>query len=264
MITRNLLFLAGAFFALFKMGMSPDAGGPPRAACCPCTRDEEKLMKKPMSLARANARQRRTYARSARRYDRTADRFERLILGDGHREWCCGQARGRTLEVAIGTGLNLPFYPADVDLTGIDLTPEMLAQARSRAATLGRQVDLLQGDAHQLPYPDATFDTVVCTFALCAIPDDVRAITEMTRVLHAGGRLILLDHTASTVRPLYWFQRAWEAVTSRLAGEYWTRRPMLHVQAAGFEVHAHDRLRAGVVERLVAVKPAATSAPDHR
>jgi ubiquinone/menaquinone biosynthesis C-methylase UbiE len=214
-----------------------------------------------MNLARANARQRRSYARSARGYDRTADRFERWIMGDGHREWCCGQARGRTLEVAIGTGLNLPFYPVDVDLAGIDLTPEMLARARSRAAALGRHIDLMEGDAHRLPYSDATFDTVVCTYALCAIPDDARAIGEMTRVLRPGGRLILLDHTASTIPPLYWMQRAWEAFSSRLAGEYWTRRPMLHVQAAGFELYAHDRLRAGTVERLVATKPSTTGIP---
>jgi SAM-dependent methyltransferase len=203
--------------------------------------------------ARANARQRRIYAKEAATYD--DDPWERRLLGTEHRAWCCSQALGNTLEVAIGTGLNLPYYPPHVRLTGIDLTPEMLARARARAVALERRVTLHEGDAHDLPFADRTFDTVVCTYALCAIPDDVRAIGEMMRVLRPGGRLILLDHTASTARPLYWLQRVWETVSGPLKGEYWTRRPIVHVQAAGFAIRAHDRLRAGVVERLVAVKP---------
>ncbi len=92
-----------------------------------------------------------------------------MLLGDS-RSWVCGQARGDTLEVAVGTGLNLPFYPAGVELTGIDFSPAMLGVAQTRARQLGRTVDLRQADAHALPFPDALFDTVVCTFALCAIP----------------------------------------------------------------------------------------------
>jgi SAM-dependent methyltransferase len=203
--------------------------------------------------ARANARQRRTYAKEAATYD--DDPWERRLLGTEHRAWCCSQAFGNTLEVAIGTGLNLPHYPPDVRLTGIDLTPEMLERARARAASLERRVTLQEGDAHDLPFADGTFDTVVCTYSLCSIPDDVRALREMMRVLRPGGSLILLDHTASTVRLLYWLQRALEAVSRPLKGEHWTRRPMPRVQAAGFAIRAHDRLRAGVVERLVAVKP---------
>jgi SAM-dependent methyltransferase len=208
-----------------------------------------------------NARQRRAYAEQAATYD--DDPWERRLLGTEHRAWCCSQAIGNTLEVAIGTGLNLPHYPPEVRLTGVDLTPEMLERAQARAAELGRSADLCEGDAQDLPFANATFDTVVCTYAFCSIPDDLRAFEEMARVLRPGGRLILLDHTASTLRPVYWIQRVWEALSSRLAGEYWTRRPMLHVQAAGFAIHAHARLRAGVVERLVAIKPM-TSATGHR
>jgi ubiquinone/menaquinone biosynthesis C-methylase UbiE len=207
---------------------------------------------------RLNTRQRRAYAKQAATYD--DDPWERRLLGTEHRAWCCSQATGDTLEVAIGTGLNLPHYPPEVRLTGVDLTPEMLERAQARAVELGRPVDLCEGDAQDLPFADATFDTVICTYAFCSIPDDVRAFEEMARVLRPGGRLILLDHTASTLRPAYWIQRAWEAFSRRLAGEYWTRRPMLHVQAAGFAIHAHDRLRAGVVERLVAIKPMAATA----
>jgi ubiquinone/menaquinone biosynthesis C-methylase UbiE len=204
---------------------------------------------------RANARLRRTYARQARRYDRSAELWERWALVADHRAWVCSHAVGATLEVAIGTGLNLPHYPPDVRLTGIDLSPEMLEQARARACALGRPTELWEADAHELPFPDGTFDTVVCTYALCSIHDDRRAIAEMARVLAPGGRLTLLEHVASTVRPLYWLQRLLDIIESRRSGESWTRRPAMHVQAVGLDVVAGDRLRAGIVERLVAIKP---------
>jgi ubiquinone/menaquinone biosynthesis C-methylase UbiE len=190
-----------------------------------------------------------------RKYDKEMDFFERRVFGTEHRGWACSQAIGDTLEVAIGTGLNLPHYSADTRVTGIDLSPEMLALARARAIDLGRPVELKEGDAQDLPFADASFDTVVCTYALCSVPDEVRTISEMKRVLKPGGRLILLDHIRSTVKPILWLQRAVEFVQSRTKGEYMTRRPFIHVKAAGFEIKTSDRMRAGIVERLVAVKP---------
>ena len=89
--------------------------------------------------------------------------------------------------MAIGTGRNLPHYPADVSVTGIELSPAMLAIARQRAADLGVDVDLRTGDAHALPFDDAAFDTVVCALSLCAIPDPATAIGEMRRVLVPAG-----------------------------------------------------------------------------
>src|SRR6266567_2806142 len=102
----------------------------------------------------------------ARRYDRQMQFFDRKLFGDT-RAWICRQANGQVLEVAIGTGLNLDFYPDDIQLTGVDFSPAMLDQARDRARQLGRDVDLQEGDAHALAFPDNSFDTVVCTFPLC-------------------------------------------------------------------------------------------------
>lgn len=188
-------------------------------------------------------------------YDKYMQFFERHIFGDS-RSWACGQASGETLEVAVGTGLNFGSYPRDVDLTGIDLADQMLEVARTRAAELGRAVTLVQGDAHRLPYDDASFDTVVCTFGLCAIPDHVAAIEQMIRVLRPGGRLILVDHVQSSAAPLRGVQRALETVTVPLGGEHFLRRPLTIIEHSDLEIERVERFKAGLVERLVATKPA--------
>ena len=111
------------------------------------------------------------------------------------------------LEIAVGTGLNLPHYPDDVRLTGIEFVPAMLDIARRRAAELGRPVDLRLGDAQALEFGDSTFDTVVCTLSLCTIPDDRAAVAEVRRVLRPGGRFVLLEHVRSPVRAVHGVQR---------------------------------------------------------
>lgn len=198
----------------------------------------------------------RSYAKDAPTYDREMDFFEKRIIGAEHRGWACSQAVGVTLEVAIGTGLNLPHYPDDLTLTGVDLSPDMLALAQARAERLDRAVELLEADAQDLPFPNDSFDTVVCTYALCSVPDDFLAIGEMGRVLRPDGHLILVDHVRSTVPPIYWMQWLYEFVPRRTKGEFMTRRPAQHLKKHEFQIVAHDRLRAGVVERLVAVKRA--------
>ncbi len=144
-----------------------------------------------------NARRRRAWDKQAASYDKRIGWFERRMFGEEHRPWAARRARGDVLEVAVGTGLNLPFYAPDVRLTGIDISPSMLDLARQRAADLGRAVDLREGDAHALAFPGASFDTVVCTLSLCNIPDPDRAIAEMKRVLRQDGRLVLVDHIRS-------------------------------------------------------------------
>ena len=161
---------------------------------------------------------------------------------------------GQVLEVAIGTGRNLPHYLAGVTVTGIELSPAMLAIARQRASDLGRDVDLREGDAEHLPFSDASFDTVVCALSLCTIPDPAEALGEMRRVLRPGGRLLLLDHIGSTWPPVWAVQWLVERITIRVAGEHYTRRQLPLVKAAGFEVMKNERLKAGMVERIHAAR----------
>lgn len=210
----------------------------------------------PNEQNKQNKQRRKAWDKQAGRYDRQIGWWERHLFGEDNRAWVAGHARGDVLEVAIGTGLNLPLYGEDVKLTGLDLSPAMLDVARDRAAELGSGVELREGDAHHLPFPDASFDSVVCTFSLCNIPDQRQAIGEMHRVLRPGGRVVLVDHVRSSSRPLFWIQRAVEVLSVRIDGDHMTRRPAAIIEDLGFQVVERDRFRKGIVERLVATKAA--------
>ena len=207
-----------------------------------------------MAKENETAKARRVWNTVAPRYDRVMRLAERYWFTDG-RPWVGARAVGDVLEVGVGTGSNLPYYAADVSLTGIDLSERMLEHARTRAATLGLDVSLSEGDAQALSFPDASFDTVVCTLSLCAIPDHGAAIAQMYRVLRPGGRLLLLDHVGSNVWPIWLGQRLVEFVSVATAGEHQTRRPLRVATALGFEVVESQRLKAGTVERVWLRKP---------
>jgi ubiquinone/menaquinone biosynthesis C-methylase UbiE len=198
---------------------------------------------------------RRLYEQEAPIYDRAMRAAERILLG-GAREWVGRRARGEVLEIAVGTGRNLPYYAADVRLTGIDLSPAMLDVAKRRAASLRRDAHLRLGDAEQLEYGDETFDTVVCTYSLCTISDDVRAVGEMQRVLRSGGTLLLAEHVRSPVGIIHAAQRALEPLAVRHAADHLLREPLELVRAEGLLVEELERHKLGIVQFLAASKPA--------
>src|SRR5215213_6759040 len=218
------------------------------------TTGKEARMRK--SVSEETERLKRIYEKQAPRYDRSIAFWEKVLFGDGRR-WVCSRAQGEVLEVAIGTGRNLAFYPAGVRLTGIDLSPAMLERARERARELGMDVDLREGDAQDLPFPDGSFDTVVCTLALCNVPDERRAVAEMKRVLTASGRLLLLNHVRAASGLGRAVQKALEVVWVRLEGEHLLRRPLEHAKAEGLRIEERERYKRGIVERVSARKPEA-------
>jgi ubiquinone/menaquinone biosynthesis C-methylase UbiE len=202
------------------------------------------------------AKARSVWEAMAPRYDHDIKFWERVQFAGG-RDWVCSRATGNVLEVAIGTGRNLPFYPPDVTLTGIELSPAMLAIAHQRASELGLDVDLREADAEDLPFDDHSFDTVVCTLSLCTIPNHAKAITEMSRVLRPDGHLLLLDHIGSRWWPVWAIQRLIDVFTVRAAGEHMTRRPAPLLPAAGLQITESQQLKLGTVERVHARQPGA-------
>ncbi|MGD0018061.1 MAG: class I SAM-dependent methyltransferase [Candidatus Limnocylindrales bacterium] len=170
-------------------------------------------------------------------------------------KWLCSQAYGDTLEIGVGRGRTLPFYPQGVRLTGIELSGVAVDLAERRARELGLDVTLRQGDAAALPYPDEHFDTVVFCYALCTIPDDRTAVAEAVRVLRPGGRLLLIEHVRSPNRIVRTIERLLEPLELRRMGDHLMREPLDHLLAEGLEVERLERSWFGIVERLVALKP---------
>jgi ubiquinone/menaquinone biosynthesis C-methylase UbiE len=199
-------------------------------------------------------RVREIWERFAPRYDRQIRFFERLLF-EGGREWVCGRARGDVLELGIGTGRNIPFYPGEVRLTGIDLSPATLEVARRRTEKVGRGADLRVGDAQSLDFEDGAFDTVVSTLTMCSVPDHHRALSEAARLLRPGGRLVMLEHVRSPVVAVRWGQRLLNPLSVRFVADHLLREPLDAIKGLGLEVVKLERLRWGIVERMLAVKP---------
>ena len=205
-----------------------------------------------MASTTANDRIRDVYRKAAPRYDRLCGVASRLMRFDEGRTWACGGAEGEVLEIGIGTGLNLPFYPAGANVTGIDLTAEMLAVARRRAAELGRVVGLHEGDATALPFADGSFDRVVCTLTLCTAPDPVAVVREAWRVCR--GELRTFDHGAARSRGVQLAQRMLEPLTLRLDADHLMLDPETVFTAASVPVTEVARTWLGICWRVRALR----------
>lgn len=186
-------------------------------------------------------------------YDTWMDPLERKWLAPVRR-WLLAGARGRTLDVGVGTGVNLPFYPPEVELTGVDSSPQMLERARQRAHELGREIDLRVANADAIDDPDHTYDTLVATLLLCSVDHEPQTLQEFARVLRPGGYLLLLDHVESSSPLIRQVQRVADWATTTWSGERWGRRPLEHLQTAGFAVHQVRSSRNRLVEAVVAIK----------
>jgi len=206
------------------------------------------------TLHEETERVRRVQDKGASGYDRQISFFERILFGEG-RDWVCSQARGRVLELAAGTARNLPFYPREVEITSIELSPEMLAIGRKRAEELAHPADLQLGDAQALQFPDESFDTVTCTLGFCTIPDTKLAAAEALRVLRPGGQLLMLEHVRSPVRVVRGGQRLLEPLAVRFEADHLLREPLDYLPDVGFEIDEVKRSKWGIVERLRAHKP---------
>ncbi|WP_137888556.1 class I SAM-dependent methyltransferase [Pseudomonas sp. 2FE] len=153
------------------------------------------------------------------------------------------QAQGRVLEIGIGSGLNLEFYdPAKVSrIIGVDPAAEMQALARERAARIAIAVEMIPLELGQIQAAAASFDSIVCTFTLCTIPDAVAALQEMRRVLKPGGRLLFCEHGLAPDLPVVRWQNRLTPLWKPLAGGCHLNRdiPAL-LSAGGFHIGELD------------------------
>lgn len=197
-------------------------------------------------------RTRSSYDRMAGLYDVMEWLPERRYRPWRRRLWA--EVRGpKVLEIGVGTGKNMPFYPHDVGMTAIDLSPKMLERARRRAARLGVDVDLRLGDAQALDLPDDEFDQAVGTFVFCSVPDPVLGLSEVRRVLKDGGRLLLLEHVRAANRLLGRAMDVANPLSVRVTGANINRRTVDNVERAGFELErVEDVGLRGIFKLIVA------------
>lgn len=189
---------------------------------------------------------------TAPRYDSAISLLERRFMGWGRRR-TAPLARGRVLEIGIGTGANLPFYATEVDLVGVDVSEGMLDEAARKVTDGPDDVALCQANAVDLPFGDGEFDAVVSSYVMCCVPDLDQALAEAVRVLKPGGDLLLADHVVSPNRLVRLGQKALEFFTVRAADEHFTRRPLDRL--TGLEVVSTGRHTFGVMEWVHARKP---------
>jgi ubiquinone/menaquinone biosynthesis C-methylase UbiE len=160
------------------------------------------------------------------------------------REKVVPRAQGRVLEVGIGTGLNIPHYDKTRvhGIVGVDPALRMHRLAQKRIARAGLNVELIGLEAEKLPLEDGSFDSIVCTYTLCTIPDPVAALKEMRRVLKPGGKLIFCEHGRAPEESVRRWQDRLQPLWGRLAGGCHLGRdiPAL-LQAGGFYVPAMQR-----------------------
>lgn len=201
-----------------------------------------------------------TRSRVARVYDRIApvyDLFEApmdWLGGRDRRARVVGEADGDVLEVGVGTGRNLEWYPDDARVTAIDISKRMLARARKRAIDLDREVNLCGADVEKLPFETGSFDSVTATCVFCSVEDPLRGLQEVRRVAKPGGEIHLLEHVRPR-NPVLGKLFDWlSPLTRRLVGPEINRRTEENVEAAGLEIV--EVRRQGVWREIIA-------RPDH-
>jgi ubiquinone/menaquinone biosynthesis C-methylase UbiE len=201
-------------------------------------------------------RVRNIYDRRAPAYDRTVGLGERVMLGDFRKRFGAELA-GETLEVAVGSGLNLPYYSAAVTrAVGVDLSRGMLEQAAQRAGEIGRSIALIQMDAERLAFRDASFDTVAISMALCTVPHPERAIQELARVCRPNGKIVLLEHVLSPTRPIAWTLQRFAPLQERALGCHLTRETVETARQSRLTIES-ERRRLWQIFRLIVARPGA-------
>jgi len=194
------------------------------------------------------------YNRIAPMYDAMEAFTERAAFGAWRQELWAAVPAGRVLEVGVGTGKNLAFYPPGAQMTAIDLSDRMLARARQRAAALGVRVDLRLMDAQHLEFPDNAFDAAVTTFVFCSVPDAVAGLRELGRVVRPGGAIWLLEHMRVDQPFIGPLMDLLNPLVVRIMGANITRRTVENVQQAGLKLVAVRAMRGELV-RLIHARP---------
>lgn len=192
------------------------------------------------------------------RWDKASGTYDLFSRG-AERRWeaakreSLSHGRGRVLFLAVGTGLEVPFFPPGLDITGMDVSGGMLSHAKSRAAAYQGGFQLAQADVEHLAFRDSSFDVVVTSCTFCSVPDPVAGLRELRRVLKPGGELRMFEHTGSRWFPFRLMLNLMTPITRRFGPEM-NRDTVSNVQKAGFELRRVCNVYLDVVKIIVAGK----------
>jgi len=195
-----------------------------------------------------------TYNRLAKTYDRMLGPLENDARIQEARRYICNSAKGNVLEVGIGTGINIPLYPTDCNITGIDLSEKMLEKAQIQAGKHHRNIELIQADVENIPFPDDNFDTVISTFTFCLVPNPVRGLNELCRVCKSSGSILLLEHVISHKSIVALLQNLFNPITVALLRDHINRDTTSLARNAGLQI-LQEKLVLGDIVKLIEGRP---------
>jgi ubiquinone/menaquinone biosynthesis C-methylase UbiE len=199
----------------------------------------------------ATERVRSRYDRISPYYDFMESILERIAFARWRKKVFDSLHGEKILEVGVGTGKNLDFYPSGKKITAIDFSPKMLSKARNKAKGKGLSVDLVEMDVQDLRFVDQTFDTIIATFVFCSVPDPIRGLQEIKRVCKKNGKIILLEH----VRPGGAFGGKifdlFNPITVKLMGVNINRNTVANMKRAGLKILKERNLFLDIVKLIV-------------
>ena len=195
------------------------------------------------------------------KWDKLAPRFDSMAAKGAEARWkpfksaLFAHMRGKVLFMALGTGLDIPAFPPGQDITAIDISPKMLDQAQERIAGYDGAIHAEVMDVHDMPYAEASFDQVFTSCTFCSVPDPVKGLKAIHRVLKPGGELFMFEHTGSKFHPFGRMMDLMTRLTERI-GPSMNRDTVGNVKAAGFEVVEVSNVFLDIVKTIKARRPA--------
>lgn len=194
------------------------------------------------------------------KWDRLAPRFDTMAAKGAEERWAPFKSKlfanmdGKILFLALGTGLDIPFFPPGKDITAIDISPKMLDEAKDRVAAYDGKLTAEVMDVHEMTYPPESFDQVYTSCTFCSVPNPVEGLKALRRVLKPGGKLFMFEHTGSRWYPFKPMMDFMTILTRRI-GPDMNRTTVANVRAAGFRITEVDNIFLDVVKTIKAVKP---------